>query len=81
MENALKAKPRDIREQYEQKVSALTSAYSEAMLENKALKKLRAQLTWKRTANAAHFTAPNTTIMIQSACKQSRIASGTNRFN
>lgn len=42
MENALRAKPKDISEQYEQKISELTSAYGEAMLENKALKKLQA---------------------------------------
>ena len=41
MENALRAKPRDIRDQYEQKLKELTSAYGEAMLENKALKKLQ----------------------------------------
>lgn len=41
MENALRAKPRDIRDQYEQKIGELTSAYGEAMLENKALKKLQ----------------------------------------
>ena len=34
MENALRAKPRDLREQYEQKIKELTSAYGEAMLEN-----------------------------------------------
>ena len=41
MENALRAKPRNIREQYEQKIKELTSAYGEAKLENKALKKLQ----------------------------------------
>jgi transposase-like protein len=41
MENALRAKPQDIREQYESKIKELTSAYGEAMLENKALKKLQ----------------------------------------
>lgn len=44
MENALRAKPKDISEQYEQKISELTSAYGEAMLENKALKKLQVLL-------------------------------------
>jgi transposase-like protein len=44
MENALRAKPKDISEQCEQKISELTSAYGEAMLENKALKKLQALL-------------------------------------
>ena len=41
MENDLRAKPHDIREQYEQRIGELTSAYGEAMLENKALKKLQ----------------------------------------
>lgn len=44
MENALRAKPRDIKAQYEAKLNELTSAYGEAMLENKALKKLHALL-------------------------------------
>lgn len=44
MENALRAKPKDISEQYEQKINELTSAYGEAMLKNKALKKLQALL-------------------------------------
>ena len=44
MENALRSKPRDIHDQYERKIQALTSAYGEAMLENKALKKLQALL-------------------------------------
>jgi hypothetical protein len=33
MENALKAKPEDIREQYESQLKALQEAYGEAMLE------------------------------------------------
>lgn len=41
MENALRSKPQDVREQYEQQIKDLTSAYGEAMLENKALKKLQ----------------------------------------
>lgn len=44
MENALRAKPKDIREQYEEKIKELTSAYGEAMLENKILKKYHALL-------------------------------------
>lgn len=44
MENALRAKPKDIHEQYEAKLKDMTSAYGEAMLENKALKKLQALL-------------------------------------
>ena len=45
MENALRAKPKDIREQYEHKIRELTSAYGEAMLEIKALKKLQELLS------------------------------------
>ena len=41
IENALRSKPKDIREQYEHKITELTAAYGEAMLENKALKKLQ----------------------------------------
>lgn len=44
MENALRSKPKDVREQYEHKITELTAAYGEAMLENKALKKLQALL-------------------------------------
>ena len=45
MENALRAKPKDIREQYEGELHELKAAYGEAMLENKALKKLQALLS------------------------------------
>jgi transposase-like protein len=38
MENALKAKPEDIREQYESQLKALQEAYGEAMLELRARK-------------------------------------------
>ncbi len=41
MENALCSKPLDIRKQYDCQIKVLTSAYGEAMLENKALKKLQ----------------------------------------
>lgn len=41
MENALRSKPKDIREQYEHIITELTAAYGEAMLDNKALKKLQ----------------------------------------
>ena len=44
MENALRANPRDVAEQYEQKLKELHEAYGEAMLENKALKKLHRHL-------------------------------------
>ncbi len=39
MENAVKAKPEDIREQYESQLKALQEAYGEAMLELRARKK------------------------------------------
>ena len=44
MENALKANPKDIAEQYEKQLSELKEAYGEAMLENKFLKKLQSHL-------------------------------------
>ena len=40
MENALRAKPLDIREQYERQLKELQEAYGEAMLEIRARKKL-----------------------------------------
>lgn len=39
MENALRAKPEDIREQYERQLKDLQEAYGEAMLELRARKK------------------------------------------
>ena len=47
MENALKAKPEDIREQYEAQLKALQEAYGEAMLELRARKKWEALLAKK----------------------------------
>ena len=44
MENALKARPEDVREQYEQKLKDLQEAYGEAMLELRARKKLESLL-------------------------------------
>ena len=44
MENALKAKPEDIREQYERQLKELQEAYGEAMLELRARKKLQSLL-------------------------------------
>lgn len=44
MENALKAKPDDIREQYERQLKELQEAYGEAMLELRARKKLESLL-------------------------------------
>ena len=40
MENALRAKPQDVRHQYEKQISQLQAAYGEAMLELRARKKL-----------------------------------------
>ena len=40
MENALRAKPRDVRQQYEKQRHQLQAAYGEAMLELRARKKL-----------------------------------------
>lgn len=44
MENALRAKPEDLREQYERQLRDLQEAYGEAMLELRARKKLQALL-------------------------------------
>ena len=44
MENALRAKPMDIREQYEKQLKDLQEAYGEAMLEIRARKKLASLL-------------------------------------
>lgn len=44
MENALRAKPEDVREQYEGQLKALQEAYGEAMLELRARKKLQSLL-------------------------------------
>lgn len=41
MENALRAKPEDVREQYERQLKDLQGAYGEAMLELRARKKLQ----------------------------------------
>ncbi len=44
MENARRAKPEDIREQYERQLKDLQEAYGEAMLELRARKKLQSLL-------------------------------------
>lgn len=44
MENALRAKPEDIREQYERQLKDPQEAYGEAMLELRARKKLQSLL-------------------------------------
>ena len=44
MENALRANPQDVREQYERQLKDLQEAYGEAMLELRARKKLHALL-------------------------------------
>jgi transposase-like protein len=44
LENALRAKPLDIKEQYERQIKELQEAYGEAMLELRARKKLQSLL-------------------------------------
>ncbi|OHY99684.1 transposase [Salinicola sp. MIT1003] len=44
MENALRAKPEDVRQQYERQLKDLQEAYGEAMLELRARKKLASLL-------------------------------------
>lgn len=44
MENALRAKPEDVRDQYERQLKDLQEAYGEAMLEIRARKKLASLL-------------------------------------
>ena len=44
MENALRAKPEDVREQYDRQLKDLQEAYGEAMLELRARKKLQSLL-------------------------------------
>ena len=44
MENALKARPEDVREQYERQLKDLQEAHGEAMLELRARKKLASLL-------------------------------------
>lgn len=41
MENALRARPEDVREQYERQLKELQEAYGEAMLELRARKRLQ----------------------------------------
>lgn len=49
MENALRAKPEDVREQYERQLKDLQEAYGEAMLELRARKKLQSLLAKDET--------------------------------
>ncbi|WLE58838.1 DUF1153 domain-containing protein [Burkholderia plantarii] len=44
MENALRANPLDVKEQYERQIKELQEAYGEAMLELRARKKLQSLL-------------------------------------
>lgn len=44
MENALRTKPEDVRQQYERQLKDLQEAYGEAMLELRARKKLQSLL-------------------------------------
>lgn len=55
MENALRAKPLDVREQYERQLKELQEAYGEAMLELRAKKKKNWRPCWARkTSNRDH---------------------------
>jgi transposase-like protein len=47
MENALRAKPLDIKDQYERQLADLQAAYGEAMLELRARKKLASLLGYE----------------------------------
>lgn len=51
MENALRAKPEDVREQYERQLKDLREAYGEAMLELRARKKLASLLVKDETCD------------------------------
>jgi len=67
MENALRANPQDVREQYEKQLKDLQEAYGEAMLELRARKKLQSLLGEVRISrhaghlfhlmSATHFTS------------------------
>jgi transposase-like protein len=46
MENALRAKPLDIKEQYEKQIRELQEAYGEAMLQMRVLKKYQSLLAY-----------------------------------
>jgi len=54
MENALKANPKDVAEQYEKQLSELKEAYGEAMLEVKFLKSCKAISRRPRTRSSVH---------------------------
>lgn len=49
MENALRARPQDVREHYERQLKDLQEAYGEAMLEIRARKKLESLLAKDET--------------------------------
>lgn len=49
MENALRANPQDVREQYERQLKELQQAYGEAMLELRARKKSQSLLGEEQT--------------------------------
>jgi len=55
MENALRAKPEDVREQYERQLKDLQEAYGEAMLESCARK--NCSPCWARTRADGHDPA------------------------
>ncbi|MFC5490970.1 hypothetical protein [Dokdonella soli] len=55
MENALRAKPEDVREQYERQLKDLQKTYSETVLELRARRNWR--LGWVRTRPDGHDPA------------------------
>ena len=57
MENALKANPLDVRQQYEKQLRDLQEAYGEAMLELRARKKFQALSHWSAIGRTRTRTA------------------------
>ena len=58
LENALRAKPEDVREQYERQLKDLQEAYGEAMLELRARKKLASLLGKDERRNGVRVAFP-----------------------
>lgn len=56
MENALRANPQDVREQYERQLEDLQETYGEAMLELRARKKCSPR--WARTRSDRDWASP-----------------------
>jgi len=66
IENALRAKPLEIKEHYERQLKELQEAYGEAMLELRARKKLQSLLTEVRARVAARRTLRTPPIKVAS---------------